>query len=338
MANTPSSQQENPSPESSSEKFWIGFDLGGTKMMAVVYDQSQNVVGRAKKKTKGYEGAEAGLKKIAVVIRDAMGEANVQTEQLGGIGIGCPGPLDIAAGIMKSAPNLGWTNVPIREFLEKEFSCQAVVLNDVDSGVYGEYTFGAGKDSRCLVGIFPGTGIGGGCIYKGEIFQGLNHTCMEVGHIPLISNSLPDGCGNQGTLEAVASRLTIAAGAAQAVYRGQAPALFKKSGTNLSDIRSGALKHSVESGDQAVIDLVKQAGQYLGLGIVTMVHLLSPDRIVMGGGLAEALPELLVGTAEKYAKQRVMESYRDTFEVVVASLGDDSAAAGAAAWAKKTFE
>lgn len=317
---------------------WVGFDLGGTKMFAVVYDDHFKVLAKERKKTKGFEGMDSGLKKIQGLIREALEAAKVQPSQLRAIGIGCPGPLDFDKGLMLEAPNLGWKNVPIRKSLESAFGCPVVMMNDVDAGVYGEWSYGAGKGARCLVGIFPGTGVGGGCVYHGQILQGANHSCMEIGHIPLISDSLPDGCGNVGTLEAVASRLSIAAGAAQAAYRGQAPWLMDKAGADLSKIRSGTLRDSVEHGDEAVKELVVQAAKFIGLGIVTMVHLLSPDIVVIGGGLAEAFPKLLVKNAEDYARGRVMPAFQNSFKVMLAKLGDESGVMGAAAWAKRVAQ
>lgn len=325
------------SGNSDGEPVWVGFDLGGTKMLAVVFDSEMKPLGRERKKTKGFEGMEAGLARIHSVIHSALEDAEVQPEQVAGIGIGCPGPLDLKKGVIREAPNLGWKNVPIRKSLETEFGCPAVIMNDVDAGVFGEWSFGAGKGARCLVGIFPGTGIGGGCVYKGEIFQGANHSCMEIGHIPIVSDSLPDGCGNVGTLEAVGSRLAIAAGAAQAAYRGQAPWLVKKAGTDISSIRSGVLSDAVKNGDKVVQRLIERAAEFLGLGMVTMVHLLSPEKIVVGGGLAEEFPDLLVKNAEKFARKRVMSAYADSFDVEVAKLGDDSGVQGAAAWARKVI-
>lgn len=321
-----------------SRDVWVGFDLGGTKMYAVVFDENLKPLAKARKKTKGFEGMEQGLKRVHGVIQEALDEAGVVPSQIAGIGIGCPGPLNFDKGLMLEAPNLGWKNVPIRKSLETAFGCPTIIMNDVDAGVYGEWCFGAGRGSRCLVGIFPGTGVGGGCVYHGQILQGANHSCMEIGHIPLISDSLPDGCGNVGTLEAICSRLAIAAGAAQAAYRGQAPWLQKKVGTDLSKIRSGVLKEAVENGDEVVKNLILEAANYLGLGIVTMVHLLSPEMVVIGGGLAEAFPKLLVKNAEDYAKGRVMPAFAGSFKVALAKLGDESGVTGAAAWAKRVVE
>ena len=231
---------------------WIGFDLGGTKMLATVYDNDFKQLGRARKKTKGRDGMEAGLKRINTVIKEALEDAEVSKDQVRGLGIGCPGPLDLEKRRIRTAPNLGWDDVPVAKSIEDEFKFPVAIANDVDAGVFGEYSFGAGRGARCVFGIFPGTGIGGGCVYEGKLFRGSNCTCMEIGHIPMMANGPLDGAGNAGTLEALASRLSIASDAAQAAYRGQAPHLLKNAGTDLSEIRSGALSASVANGDKAV--------------------------------------------------------------------------------------
>ena len=150
--------------DDSSRRFWVGFDLGGTKMMAAAFNTDFRLLGRRRRKTKGAEGAKAGLERIVETIRDALDESQVAAEKLAGIGIGCPGNIDLDDGLIIDAANLSWKNVRIKEVLEKEFGCPTVIINDVDAGVYGEYRFGAGKNARCLVGVFPGTGIGGGCV------------------------------------------------------------------------------------------------------------------------------------------------------------------------------
>ncbi|MEM9943126.1 MAG: ROK family protein [Planctomycetota bacterium] len=318
------------------QRYWIGFDLGGTKMLAVVYDSQFQQVGKARKKTKGNEGMEAGLKRINNTIRDALDSADIKKEQVGGLGIGCPGPLDLNKRTIREAPNLGWVNVPVAKSIEDHFGFPVTVANDVDAGVFGEYRFGAGKGARCVFGIFPGTGIGGGCVYEGKLFRGANCTCMEIGHIPMIANGPLDGAGNAGTLESVASRLAIAGGAAQAAYRGHAPYLLKHDGTDLKDIRSGALSDSVAHGDQAVANIVRQACMHLAHSVVTIVHLLAPDIIVFGGGLVEAMPDFMLPEIEKVARIRVLPSMKDVFEIREAQLGDNAGVLGAAALAEQS--
>lgn len=304
-------------------------------MLCAVYDSKFKPVARERKKTKGAEGQEAGLKRVGDLIEETLQLANILPAQIASIGVGCPGPLDLDTGVLIEAHNLGWFDAPVKKVLEGRFGAPVFVSNDVDAGVYGEYRFGAGKQARCVVGIFPGTGVGGGCVYEGKIFRGRRSSCMEVGHIPLIAGGPTDGAGNAGTLEGLASRLRIAAEAAQAVYRGQAPNLMKKAGTDLSEIRSGVLASAIENGDKAIEEIVKQAAEHIGLGIVTLVHLLAPDVVVLGGGLVEAMPKIFVQTASKFANKRVLPSFKDTFEVTAASLGDDAAVLGVAAWARE---
>jgi glucokinase len=315
---------------------WIGFDLGGTKMLAVVFDSSLRPVLRKRRKTKGHEGVETGVDRIVETIHDALTEAGMERGALRGIGLGSAGPLDLDAGIILDAPNLGWKDVKLKAALEKEFDCTAVVMNDVDAGVYGEYRFGAGRDARCVVGVFPGTGIGGGCVYEGKILRGKTNSCMEIGHIQVVPDGPLCGCGLYGCLETVASRLTISAAAAQAAYRGQAPHLFELAGTDLNNIRSGALAAAIDAGDTVVETIVRVAARHIGTAVAGVVHLLAPDCVVLGGGLIEAMPKLFVKEVSASARKSVLPSFLDTFKIVPAQLGDDSTALGAAAWVHET--
>lgn len=320
--------------ESNNDARWVGFDLGGTKMLAKVFDADFNSLGRERKKTKGHEGAETGLERIVRTIRQALEDAEVSADQLAGIGLGTAGPLDLDRGILFDAPNLGWSEVPLKETIENEFQCPAVVGNDVDLGVYGEYACGSAQGARCVVGVFPGTGIGGGCVYEGKILRGKSSSCMEIGHIQVMPSGPRCGCGASGCLEAVASRSVIAAAAALAAQRGQAPHLLKIAGVDLANIRSGALAESIEAGDTVVEEIVQTAAEKIGMAVASVVHLLAPDMIVLGGGLVEAIPKRISKTVARTANQHVLPSYADSFKVVEAELGDDAVVLGAAAWAR----
>jgi glucokinase len=320
--------------ESRANRHWVGFDLGGTKMMAAVFSPEFRLLGRRRRKTKGAEGAKAGLERIVETIRDALDEGQVAADSLAGIGVGCPGNVDLDKGVIIDSANLGWKNFPIREALEKEFKCPAVVLNDVDAGVYGEYRFGAGKNARCLVGVFPGTGIGGGCVYEGQVFRGKNVSCLEIGHVQVNPNGLLCGCGRIGCLETEASRLAIAAAAAMAAYRGEAPHLLAAAGTDLANIRSGVLAEAIKAGDSVIERIVERAARSIGSVVGDVVNLLAPDIVVLGGGLVEAMPEIMVNEVEKAARQRAAPPFAKTFKIAPAKLGDDAVVRGAAAWAE----
>jgi glucokinase len=313
---------------------WVGFDLGGTKMLAAAFSPEFRLLGRRRRKTKGSEGAKAGLERIIETIRDALEEAQLAGQKLAGIGVGCPGQIDLEKGVVIDAANLGWRNFQIREALEAEFKCPTVVLNDVDAGVYGEYRFGAGKSARCLVGVFPGTGIGGGCVYEGKVLRGKNVSCFEIGHLQVNPNGIRCGCGRIGCLETEASRLAIAAASAAAAFRGEAPHLLAAAGTDVANIRSGVLAEAIKAGDTAIERIVERAAQLIGWAVGDVVNLLAPDMIVLGGGLVEAMPELFVEEVDLAARARAAPPFSKLFKVVAAKLGDDAVVRGAAAWAE----
>ena len=326
-------------PESSdaTDRCWVGFDLGGTKMLAVVADEKFQPIARKRRKTRSEEDNSIGMGRVINTIEKALEESGIAKERLAGIGIGCPGMLDLEKGIIREAVNLGWVNEQVQSQLEKAFGCPAVILNDVDAGVYGEYRFGAARDAHTALGVFPGTGVGGGLIYEGQIFRGKNSSCLEVGHVQVMADGPRCSCGRQGCLEAVSSRLAIAAAAAQAVFRGQAPKLAELAGTDLASIRSGMLAEAIKKGDKVIEQILKDAAGHLGTAIGGLVHLLAPDVIVLGGGLVEAMPDLYVEQASSAAKKWVLPAYAKTYEIVAAKLGDDAVALGAAAWAERTF-
>ncbi|MGA0334053.1 MAG: ROK family protein, partial [Kiritimatiellia bacterium] len=229
------------SKQKSAKTHWLGIDLGGTKILAGVYDQDFKLVGCKKRKTKPELGQEACLERLMRTSQEALQDAKIEKEQLGGVGIGCPGVLDLESGILVKAPNLGWIDVPVQKLLEKEFGVPAAVTNDVDAGTFGEYRCGAGKGGSTVFGIFPGTGIGGALIYGGKIYRSKTGSCMEIGHLQAIPNGPLCGCGRNGCLEAVAGRLAISAAASIAVVRGQAPWLQEHAGSDPVNLRSGTL-------------------------------------------------------------------------------------------------
>lgn len=312
--------------------YTLGIDLGGTKMQATVFDRRYRVVGARRKKTKDFRGSRAGLAGIIQAAEDALEDAGIPPRRLRGIGVGCPAVLDLDRGLVLQAPNLGWRNVPVRKVLERHFHCPVVLANDVDAGTYGEYRFGAGRKARCLLGVFPGTGIGGACVYEGRLLRGRVSSCMEIGHIHLQPKGHRCGCGRHGCLETVASRLAISAEAAAAAFRGDAPHLLRRAGTDLSVIRSRALAGAIQEGDTVIEDIVLRAAKYLGVAVASVVNLLAPDVVVLGGGLPEAMPHLFLPAVRRAIRREAMKPFRDA-RVVAAELGDDAVVLGAAALA-----
>ena len=313
----------------------VGIDLGGTKTMATVYDAEFEPLASCMKKTLPHEGFEACVRRIASTVKQALNRAAVEISEVVVIGIGSPGSLDLDAGVILDAPNLGWTNAPLGATLGQLFECPVVLGNDVDMGVYAENCFGAARGSRCVIGVFPGTGIGGGCVYEGRILRGARGSCLEIGHIPVMPDGPECGCGQTGCLEAIASRLAIAAAAARAAHCGQAPYLMKHAGTAISRIRTPMIAKSIRHGDVVVERIVRRAARAIGVAVAGAIHMLSPDTVVLGGGLVEDMPELFLSEVETAARNRVLPSFRESFRVVKTELGNGATALGAAAWARE---
>lgn len=319
--------------KNSARRYWLGFDLGGTKMMATVFSGNFKPVVSVRAKTKGVEGTREVLGRIQGTIAAVLREAGLKAADLGGIGVGCPGPLDLDRGVILDAPNLSWHDVRLKATLEKKFKCPTVIANDVDAGTYGEFRFGAARGARCVLGVFPGTGIGGACVYEGRIIRGRTGSCMELGHVRVQAEGRLCGCGQRGCLESVASRLAISADAAAAVYRGEAPALQRLAGTDLAEIKSGMLAKSIKAGDTAVESIVRAAARHIGTAVASVVNLLAPDIVVLGGGLVEALPNIILGEARKAILGQAMKAFTKDLKIVAAELGDNATAMGAAALA-----
>ena len=318
-------------------KNWVGVDLGGTKMLAASFDAEFNLRARRRKRTRGSKGQESVIKRMIELIDGLLEKSAIKRDQLSGIGVGCPSPIDMSTGTVVEAVNLGWKQVPLQQILQDEYECPVSVINDVDAGVFAESEFGAGKGAEGVLGIFPGTGIGGGCVFRGEILRG-RQSCMEIGHIQVVPNGPLCGCGGYGCLETVASRLAISAAVAKAAYRGEAPYLLETAGTDLAELRSGVLAAAVREGDTSVEKIIRAAAAWIGIAVADCVHLLSPDVIVLGGGLVEAMPQLYVEEVTASANARVLSSFAGTFEIKVAELADDSTVRGVALWIARRMD
>lgn len=310
--------------------FVVGFDLGGTKMQATAFSSSFKVLARARQKTKVQAGGEAVYDRIAECIRELLSSSDLEGRTLKGIGVGSPGPLDPATGVILDTPNLHWDNFPLGERLGKDFKVPIAVDNDVNMGVYGEYHFGAGKGYRNVIGIFPGTGIGGGLILDGKLFRGTTGNAGELGHIIVEIDGPRCGCGRRGCLEALASRIAIAREAAALAFRGDAPYLLKSAGTDLAKIRSGTLAKSISAGDKLVEEVVRNAARYIGVVMGSLVNIFSPDAFILGGGLVEKLDKLFVEETTKAMKENSFPFLSSVVKVHAAKLGDDATVMGAA--------
>src|SRR6516162_8192827 len=294
-------------PESSTKTdYVVGVDLGGTKILAGVFNGSLECIGTSKVSTKAQRGLDAVVERIGRVVQDAVDEADLSLKQLAGVGIGAPGAVDFEAGTVIFAPNLeGWKDVPLKKALEKQLDVPVFVENDGNIAVLGVHVAELKAKPRNVVGIFVGTGIGGGLIINGELYSGFGHTAGEIGHMVMEVDGLKCGCGNKGCLEALASRTAIFQQIKAGIKDGQKTILTEMLGNDLADLRSGDLRKAIRRGDKFVDGIVESASEYIGIATANLINILNPEVFVLGGGVIEALEDemmsVIIETATDYA-------------------------------------
>ena len=234
------------------------------------------------------------------------------------------------------APNLGWRDVPLKAELEARVGFPTFVDNDVNVGTLGEHAFGAGRGIDNIVGIFVGTGIGGGIILQGELFHGASKTAGEIGHIIVKAGGPRCGCGTRGCLEAIASRTAMTKQFRKAILKKEKESVLSElTGGDLGAIRSGVLAKAVRLNDKLTLKVLKKVTKYLGIGIGSIVNFLNPEMIVLGGGVVEALDDTFLDDIRAATEKYSLPNTLDGVQIVRAELGDNSGILGAAALARQ---
>jgi len=315
---------------------FVGVDLGGTKILSGVFKKSLECIETSKLSTKHERGVDRVIERIARNITTAVDEADLTFKDIAGVGIGAPGAVNFEAGTVIFAPNMeGWKDVPLKKALEKLLDVPVFVENDGNIAVLGVHAAEFKSKPRSMVGIFVGTGIGGGLILNGELYSGFSHTAGEIGHMVLDVNGPKCGCGNKGCFEALASRTAMFQQIKAGVKDGQKTILTDKLGDDLEGLRSGELRKALRSGDKFVDRIVEAAAEYIGIGVANLVNIFNPEVVVLGGGVMEALEDemmsIIVETAQDYAMPGTMEGV----EIVASKLGDKAGITGAAVLARK---
>lgn len=316
--------------------FLLGVDLGGTKILAGVFDAKFNLKGSAKLSTKADRGVEAVIKRIARCVNEAVDECDLSLKQLRGVGIGAPGAVDSDSGRVIFAPNLpGWKDIPLKKELEKELGVPVFAGNDCNVCTLGTFDREYKAKPKNLVGVFIGTGIGGGLVINGDLYAGHNLTAGEIGHMVIEVNGPKCGCGNRGCLEALASRTAIFRKIQSAVKDGQKTILTDMLGDDLADMRSGDLRKAIRKGDKFVEKVVEEAAEYAGIGVANLINILNPEIVVVGGGVIEALENEVMPSLLKAVKEHVMPGTMDGIKIEASKLGDHAGITGAAVLARR---
>jgi glucokinase len=312
----------------------IGVDLGGTKISAAALTvDGSKTYGVRSVQTQAEQGAEGVAERIIGVIEgvilDTIHETGAKRKDFIGIGIGAPGPLDREKGIIVTAPNLGWTNFPLVDRIEKRLKLPVVLDNDANCATVGEWWLGAARNARDVVGITIGTGIGGGLIIDGKLFHGASDVAGEIGHTTLDVNGRLCKCGNYGCLEAYASGPAIATRAREALVReGAASLMSAMVDGQLERLTAEHVYDAAKKGDSLANDLVRDTARYLGAGIATLLNVINPDVVVIAGGVTRA-GETLFAPLRTEVRRRAFKAAVDAARIVPAELPGTAGVVGA---------
>lgn len=278
-------------------RYVLGVDIGGTNLVvgAVRVDGS-TVLGLQSEPTGASHGADHVIDRIVGMAQKAMAvvaSAEPQSEVIG-VGIGSPGPLDTKAGIVILTPNLGWTNMPVRDRIGDRVKLPASLDNDATCAMAGEWWIGAAKGARHAVVFTLGTGIGGGIVVDGKLLHGASDVAGEIGHITIETNGRRCGCGNDGCLEAYASGPAIARRTQEAISAGAESIITGLVKGDVAAITAQTVFQAAADGDPLALEVVQDTAKYLGVGVANLINILNPEVVVVCGGVTQAGDHLFV--------------------------------------------
>ncbi len=304
----------------------IGVDLGGTQLRAVLIDRDGQMLSFQRTDTAAESGPAGVITQIEQLITQVS--AGIDRQQILGIGVGTPGPLDPFDGVVLEAPNLpGWINVPLKALLQERTGLPVHVGNDANAAALGEWRFGNGQGTQHFVYVTISTGIGGGVIADSKLLLGYKGIAGEVGHMTIQTDGPMCGCGNIGCWEALASGTALARAAVVALERGHASLINEIA--NGTPIEGWHIAAAAQQGDSLAQTLMRREGELMGIGLVNLLHMYAPERIALGGGVTKSMA-LLDPFMRATIAERAMPPYRD-IPIELATLGDKVGVIGAAA-------
>ncbi|HEX6070989.1 MAG TPA: ROK family protein [Longimicrobiaceae bacterium] len=321
-------------------KRWIvGVDLGGTNIVTGLLPmQGGDVLALQTRPTESQRGPKFVVDRIVEMVEGSiatvLAEHGGTRDDVAGVGIGSPGPLDRATGIVINTPNLGWRNFPLRDLIGNALALPAVLDNDANCATYGEWWLGAGRHADTLVGLTLGTGIGGGIVLGGEIYHGVSDVAGEIGHMTIDSTGRKCNCGNYGCLEAYASGPAIALRAVEGIESGVDTILVEMVGGKLDAITAATVYEAAVRNDPYAEEVMKDTARFLGTGVANIINILNPEMIVIAGGVTKA-GDYLFEPLRAEVRRRAFRSAEERCQIVPAELHGTAGVVGAAAVFKR---
>jgi len=310
----------------------LAIDIGGTKFVAAVVSTAGEIISRQYELTLADEGPEAVVGRLLESIKDLVRNAT-PTSVPSAIAIACAGAIDSTAGTVTSSPNLpGWHDVPLREMVREATGIRTILLNDASAAALGEHAFGAGRGVSNLIYITVSTGIGGGIVIGGKLYEGACGAAGEIGHTTIDVNGPHCSCGNVGCLEMLASGKAIAREAQRLISGGARSCILELAEGELQNVTAQTVSAAAQRGDATAKAVVAKAAAYLGVGLVNLVNIFNPEMIIVGGGVAKMGDSLLDG-ARRVVAERAFQLPARAVRIVPSELGDNAGILGAVAFA-----
>lgn len=308
--------------------YYIGMDIGGTKILGTLFDEENKITERVKRKTKAEEGKDIIFSQISKVIEELIEKAGGK-ENIKGIGAGVPGIINMEKGEVVFSPNLPWKNYNLKEEIEKKYEIKVTIGNDVNVGIVGEWKYGAGIGKKNIIGIFMGTGIGGGIVINDKLYEGSIGAAGEIGHICIMPDGPYCGCGARGCLEALASKTAMTKYILAQIERGRKTILEDMLKESKGVLKSEQLQKGYEEKDEITFEVLEKVSKYMGAGTASLINVLNPEMVIFGGGVIEAMGKILMPKILSYAKENAMVKIMENCEFKIAELGDDAGIYGA---------
>ena len=309
------------------DEFWIGVDLGGTKVLAALFDHNLTLLARSKQPTGAEGGPQGVFARIKQTVDAVIREAKVDPHHVRGLGFGVPGQIVPNSTVVRYAPNLDWRDLDLQPLLPTDWTWPIVVENDVRMGTYGEYAFGAARGAKHVFGIFAGTGVGGGLILNGELHTGFNGNGGEIGHIVV-------NWRRGDSLESIAGRRHILRRAKEILDDSPKRVRKEWKGVDFDRVKSSQLADYYQKDDPVAVQVIDDAAKAIASGIASVINLLSPEVVVIGGGLAGALGDPFLERIWDITQRRCLPGATNGIRFVPAELGDDAGVVGCAAFAR----
>ena len=300
-------------------KYLVGVDLGGTNIVAgALAEDGSDVLALRSEPTRADQGADAVVDRIVrmidTVIAETIAHTGAKRDDMIGIGVGAPGPLDRERGIVVTTPNLGWTNFPLRDVVAERTRLPVRIDNDANCATLGEWWLGAARGASNVIGMTIGTGIGGGIILGGRLYHGSSDVAGEIGHATIDITGRRCKCGNYGCLEAYASGPSIADRAREALT-GDDCLMVKMAGGDPSRITAATVYEAAKKGDDVALDVVRETSRFLGAGIANLLNIFNPEVVVIAGGVTQA-GETLFAPLRREVRKRAFKPAVDACEIV----------------------